>query len=319
MDDVVNKEKRMSAGSGLIDDVFREGGGGIGDDGIDEGAIDSGIRDSGVGRGSISDSGISIAYDSISGCDIRQSSSGDSIIDDHSGISENDSGERGIDEHEPDERDTDENESDECDTREGSTDQRAIIINSSIISNRGYSEEDQLFQEYRNTKSLDTRNRIVGKHMYLIDIITRKFVNRGVEYEDLYQIASIALIKAVERFDLDKGVKFVSFATPTIVGEIKRYFRDKGSTIRIPRRIYEIYRKVNQAKEYLSQYLGRTPMVADIAEYLKISEENVLEIIESWNVYNMQSFEQNVYSEDNLELHETIGEEDFEFEKIENK
>ena len=183
----------------------------------------------------------------------------------------------------------------------------------------GYSEEDQLFLLYRETKSIETRNRIVGKHMNLIDIITRKFVNRGVEYEDLYQIASIALIKAVERFDLEKGVKFVSFATPTIVGEIKRYFRDKGSTIRIPRRIYEIYRKVNQAKEYLSQSLGRTPMVSDIAEYLKISEENVLEIIESWNVYNMQSFEQNVYSEDNLELHETIGEEDFEFEKIENR
>jgi RNA polymerase sigma-B factor len=155
--------------------------------------------------------------------------------------------------------------------------------------------------------------------MYLIDIITRKFINRGVEYEDLYQIASIALIKAVERFDLGKGVKFVSFATPTIVGEIKRYFRDKGSTIRIPRRIYEIYQKVNQAKEFLSQSLGRTPMVADIAEYLNISEENVLEIIESWNVYNIQSFEQNAFSEDNLELHETIGEDDFEFEKIENR
>ena len=270
MGDVVNKEKRMSAGSGLIDDGFRDGSS-IGDDEIDEGTINSGIRDNSMDSGSISES------------------------------------------------DTGENDSGEGDARESSIDQRAIIIDSSIIRNSVYSEEDQLFQEYRNTKSLDTRNRIVGKHMYLIDIITRKFVNRGVEYEDLYQIASIALIKAVERFDLDKGVKFVSFATPTIVGEIKRYFRDKGSTIRIPRRIYEIYRKVNQAKEYLSQYLGRTPMVADIAEYLKISEENVLEIIESWNVYNMQSFEQNVYSEDNLELHETIGEEDFEFEKIENR
>ena len=178
---------------------------------------------------------------------------------------------------------------------------------------------DKLFALYRDTREISVRNEIVGRHMYLIDIITRKFINRGVEYEDLCQIASIALIKAVERFDLTKGVKFVSFATPTIVGEIKRYFRDKGSTIRIPRRIYEIYQKVNQAKEYLSQSLSRTPMVSDIAEYLKISEENVLEIIESWNVYNIQSFEQNAFSEDNLELHETIGEDDFEFEKIENR
>ena len=178
---------------------------------------------------------------------------------------------------------------------------------------------DKLFFLYRERREIAVRNEIVGRHMYLIDIITRKFINRGVEYEDLCQIASIALIKAVERFDLGKGVKFVSFATPTIVGEIKRYFRDKGSTIRIPRRIYEIYQKVNQAKEYLSQSLSRTPMVSDIAEYLKISEENVLEIIESWNVYNIQSFEQNAFSEDNLELHETIGEDDFEFEKIENR
>ncbi|MCL2059956.1 MAG: SigB/SigF/SigG family RNA polymerase sigma factor [Oscillospiraceae bacterium] len=178
---------------------------------------------------------------------------------------------------------------------------------------------DKLFFLYRENRDIAVRNEIVGRHMYLIDIITRKFINRGVEYEDLCQIASIALIKAVERFDLSKGVKFVSFATPTIVGEIKRYFRDKGSTIRIPRRIYEIYQKVNQAKEYLSQSLSRTPMVSDIAEYLKISEENVLEIIESWNVYNIQSFEQNAFSEDNLELHETIGEDDFEFEKIENR
>jgi RNA polymerase sigma-B factor len=181
------------------------------------------------------------------------------------------------------------------------------------------SEEERLFNQYKDTGNIEVRNNIVSRYMYLIDIITRKFVNRGVEYEDLYQIACIALIKAVERFDLAKGVKFVSFATPTIVGEIKRYFRDKGSTIRIPRRIYEIYQKVNQAKEYLSQSLSRTPMVSDIAEYLKISEENVLEIIESWNVYNIQSFEQNAYSDDNLELHETIGEDDFEFEKIENR
>lgn len=194
-------------------------------------------------------------------------------------------------------------------------------VNGGMASNENLTllNADELFIRYRELRDIATRNEIVKRHMYLIEIITRKFINRGVELEDLCQIASIALIKAVERFDLDKGVKFVSFATPTIVGEIKRYFRDKGSTIRIPRRIYEIYQKVNQAKEYLSQSLSRTPMVSDIAEYLNLSEENVLEIIESWNVYNIQSFEQNAFSDDNLELHETIGEDDFEFEKIENR
>ena len=182
-----------------------------------------------------------------------------------------------------------------------------------------YQEEESLFREYQASLKVEARNALVSRYLYLTDIIVRKFLNRGVEYDDLHQIASIALIKAVERFDPDKGVKFVSFATPTIIGELKRYFRDNASTIRIPRRIYEIYQKVNQAKEYLSQSLGQTPTLSEIAEYLNLDEENVIEIIESWNVYHMQSFEQSIFSEDDLELHEVIGEEDHEFEKVENR
>ena len=179
--------------------------------------------------------------------------------------------------------------------------------------------ESQVFRDYRSCHEIDSRNAIVSKYLYLANIIVRKFLNRGVEYDDLYQIACIALIKAVERFDPEKGVKFASFATPTIIGEIKRYFRDKGTSIRIPRRIYEIYQRVNYARESLSQLNGRTPTVPEIATYLNIQEESVLEIIESWNVYNIQSFEQNAYSDDDLELQETIGEEDNEFEKIDNR
>jgi RNA polymerase sigma-B factor len=181
------------------------------------------------------------------------------------------------------------------------------------------SVEEMLFEDYLSTRDPVKRNAIFTKYMYLADIIVRKFLNRGVDYDDLYQIASVALLKAVERFDPGKGVKFVSFATPTIVGELKRYFRDKSSTIRVPRRIYEIYQRVNHAKEYLTQSLGRTPLLSDIAVYLNIDEESVIEIIESWNVYNMQSFEQNIFSEDDIELQEVIGEEDAGFEKIENR
>ncbi len=180
-------------------------------------------------------------------------------------------------------------------------------------------DETSLFTEYAKNPGVEQRNRIVNKYLHLAEIIARKFVNRGVDYEDIYQIACIALIKAVERFDVTKGVKFVSFATPTIIGEIKRYFRDKGSVIRIPRRIYEVYHKVNHAREQLSQELQRAPRVDEIAEYLGINEESVLEITESWNAYNMQSFDQNVYSDDDLELHETIGAEDNTFERIENR
>ncbi|MCX7841902.1 MAG: SigB/SigF/SigG family RNA polymerase sigma factor [Clostridia bacterium] len=178
---------------------------------------------------------------------------------------------------------------------------------------------DELFINYRNDPSAANRNLIVSKYLYLADIISKKFVNRGIDFEDLYQVASIALIKAVERYSLDKGVKFVSFATPTIIGEIKRFFRDKGSVIRIPRRIYEIYQKVNHAREFLSQELHRAPRIDEVAKYLNISEESVIEIIESGNAYNLQSFDQNVYSDDDIELHETIGSEDGSFERIENR
>lgn len=188
-----------------------------------------------------------------------------------------------------------------------------------INTNNLSEENDKLFMNYTQDPKVETRNEIVGKYLYLAEIISKKFINRGIDYEDIYQVASIALIKAVERFDPQKGVKFVSFATPTLIGEIKRFFRDKGSVIRIPRRIYEVYQKVNHAKEHLSQELHRPPKIDEIAKYLNISEETVVEIIESNNAYNMQSFDQNAFADDDLELHETIGEEDSTFEKIENR
>jgi len=180
-------------------------------------------------------------------------------------------------------------------------------------------DNDSLFIKYSETGDLDIRNEIVSRNLYLAEIISKKFVNRGIDYEDIYQVASIALIKAVERFNPNKGVKFASFATPTIIGEIKRFFRDKGSVIRIPRRIYEIYQKVNHAREELTQQLHRSPRMDEIAAYLNISEETVIEIVESWNAYRIQSFEQSAYNDEDVELHETIGDEDSSFEKVENR
>ncbi|NTV88995.1 MAG: SigB/SigF/SigG family RNA polymerase sigma factor [Clostridiales bacterium] len=189
----------------------------------------------------------------------------------------------------------------------------------SAIAYNNDATEAELFLKYNSGHDTAQRNEIVGRYIYLAEIISKKFLNRGLEYEDIYQVACIALIKAVERFNPDKGVKFVSFATPTIIGEIKRYFRDKGSVIRIPRRIYEVYQKVGYAREELLQKLHRAPRIDEIAVYLNISEESVLEIIESSNAYNMQSFDQTIYSDDDLELHETIGTDDVTFERIENR
>lgn len=187
------------------------------------------------------------------------------------------------------------------------------------FSSDGTENDMELFNRYKEKQSISDRNAIVNKYLYLAEIISKKFVNRGIEYDDIFQVASIALIKSVERYDSGRGVKFVSFATPTIIGEIKRYFRDKGSTIRIPRRIYEDYKKINLATEQLHAELGRPPRVDEIADYLKIGEEYVLEIIEARNAYTMKSFDQNAFADDDIELYETIGKDDEEFEKIENR
>jgi RNA polymerase sigma-B factor len=151
---------------------------------------------------------------------------------------------------------------------------------------------NELFEEYSRTKDLNIRNQIVEKYLYMVDILAKKFINKGVDYDDLYQIGSMALVFAVERFDPNKGYEFTSFATPTIIGEIKRYFRDKGWAVKVPRKWKEISAKLPAAKEALHQRLGRAPLVSEIAEYLGYSEEDILEAMESGQAYGTFSLQQ---------------------------
>jgi RNA polymerase sigma-B factor len=151
---------------------------------------------------------------------------------------------------------------------------------------------NELFEEYSRTKDLNIRNQIVEKYLYMVDILAKKFINKGVDYDDLYQIGSMALVFAVERFDPNKGYEFTSFATPTIIGEIKRYFRDKGWAVKVPRKWKEISAKLPAAKETLHQRLGRAPLVSEIAEYLGYSEEDILEAMESGQAYGTFSLQQ---------------------------
>lgn len=92
--------------------------------------------------------------------------------------------------------------------------------------------DKELFLAYSKNKDIETRNRIVEKYLYMVDILIKKYLGKGVEYDDLYQVGALALISAVERFDPEKGFEFSSFATPTILGEIKKYFRDKGWSVK---------------------------------------------------------------------------------------
>jgi RNA polymerase sigma-B factor len=135
------------------------------------------------------------------------------------------------------------------------------------------------------------RDELVEMHLPLAEYLARRFGNRGELHEDLVQVATIGLIKAIDRFDLERGVAFSTYATPTIVGEIKRHFRDRGWTIRVPRRLQEIQAVINQAVSDLGQELGRSPTVAELAKKIGMTEEEILEGLESANAYSPLSLD----------------------------
>jgi RNA polymerase sigma-B factor len=135
------------------------------------------------------------------------------------------------------------------------------------------------------------RDELVELHLPLVEYLARRFRNRGEMLDDLVQVATIGLIKSVDRFDLERGVEFSTYATPTIVGEIKRHFRDKGWAIRVPRRLQELKLALTKATSELSQKNGRAPTVAELAGHLGLSEEEVLEGLESANAYSAVSLD----------------------------
>ena len=151
--------------------------------------------------------------------------------------------------------------------------------------------DQELFEDYKQNPTNEKRNPIVEKNLYMVDILIRKYLSKGVEYDDLYQIGALALVAAVERFDPAKGFEFSSFATPTILGEIKKYFRDKQWSLKVPRRLKEIAAKVQDAKDKLNSELHRTPTVAEIAEFTGYTEEQIIEAIESSHAYGTYSLD----------------------------
>src|SRR5689334_20510152 len=135
------------------------------------------------------------------------------------------------------------------------------------------------------------RDDLVRLHLSLVEHCARRFRNRGEPFEDLVQVGTIGLIKAVDRFETDRGVEFSTYATPTVIGEIKRHFRDKGWAIRVPRRLQELRMSISTATGELSQSLGRSPTPREIAEHLEVSVEEVLEGLESANAYATMSLD----------------------------
>jgi RNA polymerase sigma-B factor len=135
------------------------------------------------------------------------------------------------------------------------------------------------------------RNELVVAHLNLVRYLAVKFANRGEALDDLIQVGTVGLLKAIDRFDLERGVEFTTYATPTIVGEIKRYFRDKGWAVKVPRRLQELNLAVNRAIEKLTVKLGHSPTVTELAQTLGASEEDVLEAQELGQAYNLLSLD----------------------------
>jgi len=162
------------------------------------------------------------------------------------------------------------------------------------------------------------RDELVETHLPLVEYLARRFRNRGELHDDLVQVATIGLIKSVDRFDLERGVEFSTYATPTIVGEIKRHFRDKGWAIRVPRRLQELKLSLAKATSELAQRNGRSPTVAELATYLGMSEEDVLEGLESANAYSTVSLDTPESGDsDALAVADTLGVVDESLEGVE--
>ena len=183
-------------------------------------------------------------------------------------------------------------------------------------------KNQDLFILYTESRDIEVRNQIFDKYKYMAEIISRKYSNKGIEHDDIFQIACMGLIYAIERFDISKGFEFTSFATPTILGEIKKYFRDKGWAIKVPRKIQEVSKKVNEYNNLLASQLNRAPTIKEIAEYISSTEEEVLEAFEAGKMFNSQSLDEkfDTSSDDNdISLMDVVGIDDKYFIKIENE
>jgi RNA polymerase sigma-B factor len=135
------------------------------------------------------------------------------------------------------------------------------------------------------------REDLVRLHLPLVEHCARRFRNRGEPFEDLVQVGTIGLIKSVDRFEAERGVEFSTYATPTIIGEIKRHFRDKGWAIRVPRRLQELRMQIGTTTSELTQSLGRSPTPRELAERIGCTIEEIIEGMESSNAYSTLSLD----------------------------
>jgi RNA polymerase sigma-B factor len=177
----------------------------------------------------------------------------------------------------------------------------------------------ELLRRYHVDGDPSARELLVQRHLPLVRSLARRYAGRGEALEDIEQVGAIGLIKAIDRYELEREVALTTYATPNVVGEIKRHFRDKGWAIRIPRGLQELNAKMSSTIERLTGQLGRSPSIAEIAVELDASPEQVLEAMEAGSAYSPVSLNAGTGDDGDLDPMETIGSEDEEFERSEQR
>ena len=178
-----------------------------------------------------------------------------------------------------------------------------------------------LLRRYHEDGDLKAREQLIEQYMSLVRSLARRYNYRGEQLDDLIQIGAIGLIKAIDRFDLSRGVELTTYATPNIIGEIKRHFRDRGWAVRVPRGLQELNVQLSRLIESMSVELGRSPTIAELAEAAGVEEESVLEAIESGRAYSSLSLSSGGTNEEGeeLDLLESLGEIEHEYEVSEDR
>jgi RNA polymerase sigma-B factor len=189
------------------------------------------------------------------------------------------------------------------------------------VSSTGGRTDRELLRRYHTDGDLEAREQLIEQYLPLVRSLARRYANRGEQLEDLVQVGSIGLIKAIDRFDVDRGVELTTYATPNIIGEIKRHFRDKGWSVRVPRGLQELNVRLSQLLEQLTVQLERSPTIPELAKAAGVTEEDVLEALESGQAYTTVSLSApSGYGEDGaLDPLESLGELEHEYEVSEDR
>ena len=177
---------------------------------------------------------------------------------------------------------------------------------------------NELFKQYKESGDIALRNQIAEQYLYIADILAKKFVGRGVDFDDLRQVAAFALLRGIDRFDPDMGMQFTTFITPTITGEIKNYFRDKSRMVKVPRRLSELGAAIKSFSAKFEAENGVKPSVKTIAEVLQLSEEEVVQALEiggTLSLDGMAGDEEN----DGKSLYSLLADEDDKYDRFETK